>query len=140
MQEFASRALSFMRMRVTRQVKPSVWLSEFILLFYASLYLRTTSCLVSFIALRFKLEYRWNRPWFFMLTVMRSLNPKKFGIVGIRIGFHGKFGGRERAYRFYTVLGANPCLRNNHLTGSYSTKQCTSKYGITHVHMWLTYF
>jgi len=70
-----------------------------------------------------------------MLTIMKSLNLKKFEIVGIRIGFHGKFNGRERAYRVYKVLGSNPCLRNSYLTGSYSAKQCTSKYGITHVHI-----
>lgn len=70
-----------------------------------------------------------------MLAVMQSQDVKKFGIMGIRIGFHGKFNGKDRAYRMYHILGNNPCMRNSYLTGSYSSRQCTSLYGITHIHI-----
>lgn len=70
-----------------------------------------------------------------MVTVMQSVSLSEFGIAGIRIGFYGKFNGNDRAYRYNRLLGANPCLRNFHLVGSYSNKQIKSRYGITNLHI-----
>jgi len=141
MQALASRALGFLRTYITRQTAAQLWLSDFILLYYASVYLRTTDRLTRFIAKRLTVDKRWGRPWQFMFTIVRSLDIKKFGVSGIRFGFHGKFSARERAYRVYWVHGANPCLRNSLLTGSHSSHQSIlDQSGVTHIHIWLTYF
>lgn len=110
------------------------------MIYYASIFTRSTDSLVNFMAYRFRLEYRWSQPLTLMFTIVKSVEIKKFGVAGVKIAFHGKFGGQERAYRFARIWGINPCLRNSHLAGSYSSAQCLSKYGITHIHIWMTYF
>lgn len=70
-----------------------------------------------------------------MFTAIQSLNLNEFGLLSIRIGFHGKYNGRDRAFRLYKIWGANPGLRNSYLTGSYSSKQIKSDYGIIHLHI-----
>ena len=86
------------------------------------------------------MEKHWGQPLSFMFAIIRSVDLKEFGIAGIRIAFHGKFGGHDRAFRLAKIWGADPCLRNGLLTGSYSFEQILSKYGTTHIHFWMTYY
>ena len=135
-----SQADSFLKAYVSRNPYVLYWLTEFIVVFYATIATKSTNALCKLIANRFKKEYYWNQSLVFMFSVIRSLSLYEFKISGLRIGFHGKFGGQDRAYRLYKIWGVNPCLRNGYLTGSYSSARCHSKYGITDVHVWLTYF
>jgi hypothetical protein len=58
MQSLASGALAFLRTYITRQTQAQLWLSDFILLYYASVYLRTTDRLTRFIAKRLTVDKR----------------------------------------------------------------------------------
>lgn len=58
MQELISGSSAFLRNYVTRQPKQLLWLSEFIVIYYACIYLRITEPLVRFIATRLGYEYR----------------------------------------------------------------------------------
>jgi len=138
MQELTNRLVIFVRQSVAARKEADLWVNEFAMLYYASIYTRTTAALVQFMALRFKYEFHWGQPLGLMFKVVSSVDLATFGIAGIKIGFHGRFSGRPRAYRLARIWGRDPCLRNNHLTGSYSSAQCLSKYGITHIHIWMT--
>lgn len=140
MQGLAHEAAEFVRVRISNQPKMAIWLNEFAMLFYTTIFTRNTETLIDFMALRFRIEYRWSQPLGLMFALIRTIDLRQFGVAGLRFAFHGKFGGKDRAYRFAKNFGANPCLRNSFLTGSYSTRQILSKYGITQIHIWLTYY
>lgn len=135
MQRLASGLAEFVRVHVSSNRAMTGWLNEFTTIYYASIFTRTTEAMVRFMAVRFKYELYWPRILGLMFKVVKSLNLTEFGIAGIKIGFHGVFGGQPRAFRLFKVWGVNPCLRNGLLTGSHSSAQCLSKYGVVHIHI-----
>lgn len=103
MQDLANSAARFVRAYITSRPREAAWLNEFILLYYASIFTRSTSAIVKFMAFRFKMDKRWGQPLGFMFAIIKSVNLKEFGIAGIRIAFHGKFGGHDRAFRLVKI-------------------------------------
>lgn len=105
------------------------------ILLLASMATRSLTALLDFMCAVYRRNKYWWRPHGYMMELINGANLRAYGIMGLRIVYHGKFSGQERAVRMIRTWGLNPCLRNSLLKCVYVEKQCTSRHGITHVHI-----
>ena len=74
-------------------------------------------------------------------AVIARANFDEFNIRSVRLLLRGRVEGKERACNYLREWGVSPSpLRSGKLRGSYSEMQCVSRYGITHVHLWFTWY